>query len=120
MKAKAAGVTYLDPPLSERVAWLRSEYNFYERDKALLCARLEKLRPLVGSAVLGRWVASITLERWNEFVKDILETHYDAAYARSRKRVCSEVGTSVYTVQPESISEGEYSRMAATILQQLK
>lgn len=70
-------------PDDERVALLLEDYDFFTRDPALLCSRLDALVQLRGKAAVQSWKELIAAGRTAEMVRDLLAQHYDPGYARS-------------------------------------
>jgi len=80
-------VTQLNIPMSERVKWIRAGYKHFETtetDRLLEC--IEVLVKRVGHERANDWKNLVANERWDDFVQDILENHYDAAYAAAATR----------------------------------
>ena len=69
--------------LAQRVALLRQDYAHFVADAGLLEERLRPLTPLHGKATLAQWTALAAAGDWDALVGELLERHYDAAYARS-------------------------------------
>jgi tRNA 2-selenouridine synthase len=81
----AAPVVELTAEAPARTAFLLQEYgHFIDRPQELL-AKLETLRAPHGHARVDAWQEQIRLGQWPEFVRSLLETHYDPAYHRARK-----------------------------------
>ena len=76
----------LDLTQVERVALLMEDYDFFTRDGALLCDRLDALTTLRGKAVVGAWKAKVQAGQMAEVVRDLLDVHYDPGYATSSAR----------------------------------
>lgn len=70
----------------ERVALLLEDYDFFVRDKAFFCARLDALTMLRGKAVVDGWKAQVANNQMEAVVRDLLLTHYDPGYLASMKR----------------------------------
>lgn len=69
--------------LAQRVALLRQDYAHFIADAAALEERLRPLTPLHGKVALARWTALAAAGDWDTLVGELLERHYDPAYARS-------------------------------------
>jgi tRNA 2-selenouridine synthase len=69
--------------LAQRVTMLRQDYPHFIADAASLDACLQPLTPLHGKATLARWTAHAAAGNWDSLIAELLERHYDPAYARS-------------------------------------
>ena len=72
--------------LSERVALLLEDYNFFVSDPELFCRRLDALVAIRGKAVVDAWKAQVQLGQFEPVVHELLEKHYDPTYASSMRR----------------------------------
>ena len=73
--------------MSERVKWIRAGYQHFETtetDRLLEC--IDVLVKRVGHERVNAWKALIAGGDWDAFVQDILEEHYDSAYAAAAAR----------------------------------
>ena len=70
----------------ERVALLLEDYDFFTRDPALFCDRLDALVALRGKAVVNGWKARIQAGDIATVVRELLVQHYDPGYASSTQR----------------------------------
>lgn len=71
---------------AQRVALLKEEYRHFLQQPETLLERLEGLRGLHGAQTIAAWRALAAAGRWDEFVLDLLEKHYDPSYGRSMAR----------------------------------
>lgn len=76
----------LQLPDEERVALLLEDYDFFVKEPALFCQRLEALTELRGKAVVGEWIAKVRSGRTPEVVLELLTEHYDPMYRQSIQR----------------------------------
>jgi tRNA 2-selenouridine synthase len=76
----------LELPLAARVRLLIEDYDFFVKDTAAFCGRLDALRATRGNEVVKGWQAAAQAGRTAEVVRDLLVTHYDPIYAQSMKR----------------------------------
>lgn len=83
---KAAGGVELRVGVGERAAYLLREYRHFVERPDELKGLVAKLRHTVGGTVVAGWCADIDAGRWEKFVADVLERHYDPAYRHSRER----------------------------------
>lgn len=70
----------------ERVALLLEDYDFFARDPAFFCQRLETLTMLRGRVVVDGWTSAVRDGRVDTVVRDLLLNHYDPGYAASTAR----------------------------------
>ncbi|MEO7339195.1 MAG: tRNA 2-selenouridine(34) synthase MnmH [Caldimonas sp.] len=74
-RMRASPCIWLELALERRVALLIEEYDFFVRDTAAFCARLDALRVLRGNAVVDAWQVSARAGRTEEVVRDLLVMH---------------------------------------------
>ena len=72
--------------LDRRVALLMEEYDFFVRDPAACCARLDALRALRGHETVNAWQAAAHSGRSADVVRELLTQHYDPIYLQSMRR----------------------------------
>jgi len=83
----AAGeCVWLDVPVAARVLHLRSEYEHFVADPALLMKKLAPLKALLGGEMLGRWQALAAAGNIDGVVESLLVDHYDPLYMTAIKR----------------------------------
>jgi tRNA 2-selenouridine synthase len=70
----------------ERVALLLEDYDFFVKDGAHFCSRLEALTELRGKAVVQGWIDRVHAGQIPEVVLELLQLHYDPMYAASIER----------------------------------
>jgi len=70
----------------ERVQLLMEDYDFFARDPALFCQRLEALTELRGKAVVAQWQAQVRGGEVEPVVRELLLAHYDPGYSTSTQR----------------------------------
>jgi tRNA 2-selenouridine synthase len=76
-----------------RVELLKREYAHFLSDPAALGERLDLLTPLHGRTVVERWKQMGLNGDFDALVQELLERHYDPAYARSISAHYPELGT---------------------------
>ena len=76
----------------ERVALLLEDYDFFVKDPAFFCQRLEALTELRGKAVVGEWIEKVCAGETPKVVLELLTQHYDPMYAASIRRNFSQYG----------------------------
>ena len=77
---------WLEASLEQRVQLLLEEYAHFLASPETLLTQLAHLSELRGHETIGRWEALIKQGHWAEFVRDMLESHYDPAYRKSLDR----------------------------------
>ena len=82
-RMRASPCLRLELPDDERVALLLEDYDFFVRDQALFCERLEALVQLRGKAVVQGWQAQVGAGEIEAVVRELLLKHYDPGYASS-------------------------------------
>jgi tRNA 2-selenouridine synthase len=76
----------LQLPDRERVALLMEDYDFFVKDRALFCERLDALAELRGKSVVSEWQAKVHAGEIESVVSELLVKHYDPGYAASIRR----------------------------------
>jgi tRNA 2-selenouridine synthase len=76
----------LELPLDARVALLIEDYEFFVRDTAAFCARLDALRATRGNAQINTWQETARAGQTDVVVRELLSIHYDPNYLQSMKR----------------------------------
>jgi tRNA 2-selenouridine synthase len=72
-------------PVEVRTDFLLREYAHFTTAPEFLIEKLETLREPCSSAQVEAWQALIRAGQWPEFVRSLLERHYDPGYRRNRK-----------------------------------
>ena len=85
-RMRASPCIRLELSLDGRVQLLIEDYDFFVRDTATFCARLDALRVLRGHEVVNAWQDAAWAGRIREVVRDLLLSHYDPVYLESMKR----------------------------------
>ena len=73
-------------PLEARVALLLEDYPFFVNDPDMFCHRLSALTALRGKEVVQEWQQRVHQGHTQQVVRELLQRHYDPAYASSMKR----------------------------------
>jgi len=76
----------LDLSLQGRVQLLLEDYDYFVKDPAFFCERLDKLIDLKGRALVDDWKARVHAGQTAEVVAELLEKHYDPGYETSTAR----------------------------------
>ncbi len=79
----AAECIVLEAPAAARVQLLKHEYAHFLDQTDVLTRRLERLLPLHGHAIIGKWKELALARRWDKLIVDLLVRHYDPAYTRA-------------------------------------
>jgi tRNA 2-selenouridine synthase len=85
-RMRAAPCVRIELPLEERVKLLLEDYDFFVKDVAAFCERLDALRALRGNEVINAWQEAARAGRIDEVVRELLVKHYDPVYLQSMKR----------------------------------
>ena len=83
---RASPCLRIDMPAAERVQLLLQDYDFFTRDVATLCTRLDALRTLRGHERIDQWQALARSGDFEVLVRALLEEHYDPIYVASMER----------------------------------
>jgi tRNA 2-selenouridine synthase len=83
---RAAPCLQLDLPEDERVALLLEDYDFFVRDNAFFCERLEALTEARGKETVQDWQARARSGDVASVVRELLVKHYDPVYLQSMRR----------------------------------
>ena len=83
---RASPCARLEQPIEERVQLLMEDYDFFVKDPAFFCARLDVLKDLRGKAEIDDWKERVHAGKVEGVVRDLLEVHYDPGYATSTRR----------------------------------
>ena len=70
----------------ERVELLMEDYDFFLRDPAWFCSRLDALSQARGKSVVEHWKQLVGAAQFRHVVRELLVQHYDPGYASSTKR----------------------------------
>jgi tRNA 2-selenouridine synthase len=99
----------------QRVSLLLEDYAYFSADPDGLCDRLEVLTPFRGRAVVCAWQALARQGDLASVVRDLLQTHYDPAYAQSIKRNF-ECFKKAKTIAPTDRSAAAMADLAAQLI----
>ena len=83
---RASDCLRLDLPDDERVQLLLEDYDFFSRDPALFCERLDALVQLRGREQVQAWQAQVRAGNIEPVVRELLVKHYDPGYSSSTRR----------------------------------
>jgi len=102
-------------PDAERVALLLEDYDFFVRDVAHFCDRLQVLTEFRGKAVVDAWQASARAGDIEPVVHELLTEHYDPSYLQSMRRNFPQFETAK-TIAPDDHSRGAMGLLARKII----
>ncbi|MBR8839767.1 MAG: tRNA 2-selenouridine(34) synthase MnmH [Stigonema ocellatum SAG 48.90 = DSM 106950] len=85
-KMKQASCVEIQLPITARVQFLLEEYPHLVNHPHILKAKLENLKSHCGWEKLSLWYQLIDTGKWELFVQDMLQFHYDPSYQKSIKR----------------------------------
>jgi tRNA 2-selenouridine synthase len=85
-KMKQAKAVEIQLPLTARVQFLLQEYPHLVTHPDILKAKLALLKSRYGRDKLNQWYQLIDTEKWEIFVQDVLQSHYDPSYTQSIER----------------------------------
>ena len=83
---RASACVRLALSLQDRVQLLMEDYDYFVKDTAYFCDRLERLADLKGRKVIDDWKARVQAGQTREVVAELLEKHYDPGYETSTAR----------------------------------
>ena len=86
LRMRASPCIRLELDLDRRVTLLMEEYDFFVRDPATFCVRLDALRTLRGHETVNAWQAAARSGRSADVVRELLTQHYDPIYLQSMRR----------------------------------
>ncbi|MBI6628658.1 tRNA 2-selenouridine(34) synthase MnmH [Pontibaca salina] len=80
---KSAPRIQISAPIKARAAFLVQEYDDILSDAPRLKAKLDRLRPYRGHAVVDEWFTLIDAGERRALTRALMEQHYDPSYAKS-------------------------------------
>jgi tRNA 2-selenouridine synthase len=113
---RASSCARLELPIEERVKLLMHDYDFFVKDPAFFCQRLDVLKDLRGKTVIDDWKARVHAGQVEGVVRELLELHYDPGYASSTRRNYQQFDTS-YVITTQERSDLSNTAFAEDILQ---
>jgi tRNA 2-selenouridine synthase len=108
----------LDAPVEMRVEMLIEEYRHFVADPAALGAQLDCLVAHYGQQQIAAWKALAGSGAWATLVRELLELHYDPAYARSTLKHYPQLAQSVPLVVTAN-EDAAFERVAEQCLAQV-
>ena len=73
----------LNVPIDERIKFLLKEYKHLTKDCKLIQPFISGMKGKIANEKLSNWRILIQRKEWENFVKEILENHYDPKYSFS-------------------------------------
>ncbi|KJH72449.1 tRNA 2-selenouridine(34) synthase MnmH [Aliterella atlantica] len=83
---KQATCIELQLPIAARVQFLLQEYPHLVDNPDILKAKLQLLKSRYGKEKIQQWEQLIDSQQWQQFVRDLLQHHYDPSYRQSIER----------------------------------
>ena len=100
-------------PMDARVNFLQRDYAHMINNPNVIMPLLSKLNHRHSAKQLAVWNDMIDQKDWPNFIKSILETHYDPSYQRSGSlRLTNEIGT----VAATTLAADDINRMTEAIM----
>jgi tRNA 2-selenouridine synthase len=109
---RASACAKLELPIEQRVKLLMEDYDFFVKDPAFFCQRLDVLKDLRGKAVVDDWKARVQQGKVEGVVHELLELHYDPGYASSTRRNYQKFDASfvIAATQADQLSSSEFAQ----------
>ncbi|MBA3507239.1 MAG: tRNA 2-selenouridine(34) synthase MnmH [Betaproteobacteria bacterium] len=111
---RASSCVRIDTPHPLRVALLKEEYQHFLGDPASLAAKLARLEPLFGPAVVADWANAAATGGFDSLVAELLRKHYDPTYSRSMEKNFPR-SASAHRVVPKAIDGESFRALAREI-----
>ncbi|MDO8286906.1 MAG: tRNA 2-selenouridine(34) synthase MnmH [Rhodoferax sp.] len=105
----------LNLPMDERVALLMEDYDFFVKDSAHFCERLDVLAEFRGKAVVQAWKEQVASGNVESVVRDLLTQHYDPVYLQSMQRNFRQYPQAL-SIAPSDRSLGAMRQLAEELL----
>ena len=111
---RASPCVRIELPLDERVKLLMEDYDFFVKDVAAFCDRLDALRALRGNETVNAWQAAAKAGRLEDVVRELLVAHYDPVYLQSMARNFAGFAAAD-TLTPSDGSHATWARVAQAL-----
>jgi tRNA 2-selenouridine synthase len=112
----AAPRIVIEAPLAARATFLTHAYADMVADPTALKERVEPLVRLRGHEAVGRWSNQIDSGEFTELAADLMATHYDPSYEKSRKIETRDI---LATIRSETLDEADREHLADQIATQI-
>ncbi|MFZ2306771.1 MAG: tRNA 2-selenouridine(34) synthase MnmH [Rhodoferax sp.] len=106
----------LNLSMDERVALLLEDYDFFVKDRAHFCERLDVLAEFRGKALVQEWKDKVHSGNLHPVVHDLLVQHYDPVYRQSMLRNFRQY-PQARTIAPSDRSMEAMRRLALQLLE---
>lgn len=101
----------LETDQKSRVSLLKEEYAHFFADPEDLKAKLDLLASLYGNEAIKHWKNQVSLGDWDPLVAELLEKHYDPAYAKSTLKHYPRYANGLL-LRASDLSDGTMRRLA--------
>jgi tRNA 2-selenouridine synthase len=115
-RMRASPCLDLTLPMDERVGLLMEDYDFFVKDAALFCSRLDVLTELRGKVVVNAWKEQVMAGQVRGVVHELLTQHYDPVYLQSMQRNFVQYGLA-RSISPNDRSLQAMQQLAKQVLQ---
>jgi tRNA 2-selenouridine synthase len=113
-RMRASPCVRVELALGERVKLLMEDYDFFVKDVAAFCERLDALRALRGHDVIDAWQQAARGGRIEDVVRELLVAHYDPVYLQSMQRNFAGFAAAP-AIEPEDGSMRTWTKIAAEL-----
>lgn len=110
---RAAPCVAVEMAVDARVRLLMEDYDFFVRDVAAFCARLDALRALRGNEQINAWQALAHAGQLDTVVRELLQRHYDPIYRQSTAKNFAGFGSPAGQIR---LADGSAEAMDAAAL----
>jgi tRNA 2-selenouridine synthase len=115
-RMRASPCLDLTLPMDERVGLLMEDYDFFVKDAAHFCSRLDVLTELRGKAVVNAWKEQVMAGQVRGVVHELLTQHYDPVYLQSMQRNFVQYGMA-RAISPNDRTVQAMQQLAQQVLQ---
>jgi tRNA 2-selenouridine synthase len=114
-KMRSSPCLNLQLPLEERVTLLMEDYDFFVKDTAFFCDRLDALTEARGKVVVQGWQALALANQCEPVVRELLTLHYDPVYLQSMQRNFKHYASATW-IAPENHSMTAIVKLAQSLV----
>ena len=118
-RMRASPCLDLTLPMDERVGLLMEDYDFFVKDAAHFCSRLDVLTELRGKTVVNDWKEQVMAGQVRGVVQQLLTQHYDPVYLQSMQRNFVQYGLA-RAIAPKDRTTQAMQQLAIEVLEQSK
>jgi tRNA 2-selenouridine synthase len=118
-RMRASPCLDLTLPMDERVGLLLEDYDFFVKDAAHFCSRLDVLTELRGKTVVNDWKEQVMAGQVRGVVQQLLTQHYDPVYLQSMQRNFVQYGLA-RAIAPKDRTTQAMQQLAIEVLEQSK